>query len=919
MKKILSLFQLAILIILWTSTIYGNTEITVTMDNNLLIFDQPPVIINDRVMVPVRAIFEAFGANLYWDEATSRITAWRATEHITLQVGSNDATISGMLHSLDAPPFIVPETGRTLVPLRFISEAFGADVAWDGNRQSVTINTNQVAWQPTIQPLTFALEETPVWVVDSGGSGVLNPEDDPTRFIDTGAWSPYYRSEIVGGFYFNNAGWRISESSYHEKMAERDRILAEIITPDMSAFEMIRAVHSWLAYNVTYNTDAFSRERWGGNGWNPNFRPVRYESEHQTGWSALVLRTTVCAGYSQAFIYLLEPLGIEALYVTGPVIFHDGSPNESHAWNLVQLDSNWYHVDVTWNRVSWGNRYVVVYDWFLRSDSSVRSICQSTTRSWDTSVFPAARRDFSWDRPQPVFDHNTNDWRHRAEDDDSVFNVTTSVSDTRAGTVTATPGHSQPRQWIVVQAQPNQGYSFSHWEVVSGNITFIQAATSAWNTFSMPTSDVSIRAVFVQGQNPDQTPGQVPGQGQGHSVSMSVNDSRAGTATANFSSNVPQGQMVSINVQQNQGFEFSHWEVTQGNVQLQNQQSMQTSFVMPAGNVALRAVFNERQNVPLSTVEVSVNNIQAGTAGSNYISGLVPGRRVTLSAQASHGFEFSRWEVVSGGVSIFDTQSTSTIFYMGEENVSIRAIFNEQMTLNIQSGNPQAGTVNQGVGHFFREGDYMWLEARANHGFEFSHWDITSGNAVLDDRNSANTRIHMSNTSVTVVAAFREIERFTVSVSNSEGGTVHVSQELNLPGAFVSLNANANHGYEFSHWEVISGNISINTQARGVNFDMPHGNVSIRAVFSAIQTLHVHVNVNIPQAGIASPSLGAGLQTGQWISLSASAHHGFEFSHWEVTSGNASIDAPHSSWANFQMPNGNVYITAIFRQVETHW
>jgi len=115
-------------------------DITVTVDGTLLGFDVPPVIVDGRVLVPLRVIFEAMGAPVGWDAATRTITAVRGDTTIRLEIGRRTADISGEPVALDVPAQI--RDGRTLVPLRFVAEALGAAVAWDGATRSITITAS---------------------------------------------------------------------------------------------------------------------------------------------------------------------------------------------------------------------------------------------------------------------------------------------------------------------------------------------------------------------------------------------------------------------------------------------------------------------------------------------------------------------------------------------------------------------------------------------------------------------------------------------------------------------------------------------------------------------------------------------------------------------------------------------------------
>jgi hypothetical protein len=87
--------------------------------------------------VPLLAIFEALGVDVKWDGTTKNVTSTKGQAVIHLNVGVRTAYKDGTPITLDVPAKIV--NGRTLVPLRFVSEALGAKVAWDGNTQTVAI------------------------------------------------------------------------------------------------------------------------------------------------------------------------------------------------------------------------------------------------------------------------------------------------------------------------------------------------------------------------------------------------------------------------------------------------------------------------------------------------------------------------------------------------------------------------------------------------------------------------------------------------------------------------------------------------------------------------------------------------------------------------------------------------------------
>ena len=114
------------------------SSVSVSVDNRPLVFaDQPPVNSGGRLLVPLRAIFEALGATVGYSNGT--IKANRGSTNLELNIGSDQAIINGQRSTLDVPAQAV--FGRTLVPLRFVGEAFGANVVYNAATQSVAITS----------------------------------------------------------------------------------------------------------------------------------------------------------------------------------------------------------------------------------------------------------------------------------------------------------------------------------------------------------------------------------------------------------------------------------------------------------------------------------------------------------------------------------------------------------------------------------------------------------------------------------------------------------------------------------------------------------------------------------------------------------------------------------------------------------
>lgn len=125
----------------------ASSQIKIYIDGSELQADQGPAVINYRTLVPLRAIFEALDAKVTWNSRTETIVAQKGDTTVTLALGSNVATINNTTVYMDVPARTL--NNRTLVPVRFVSEALGEDVRWDEAAQSVYITTSSKVYAPS--------------------------------------------------------------------------------------------------------------------------------------------------------------------------------------------------------------------------------------------------------------------------------------------------------------------------------------------------------------------------------------------------------------------------------------------------------------------------------------------------------------------------------------------------------------------------------------------------------------------------------------------------------------------------------------------------------------------------------------------------------------------------------------------------
>lgn len=137
MKKIIS-FALCLLM-LFACVNVSAQNISVELNASELEFDVPPTNIDGRVLVPVRVIFEAIGATVLWNATDKTVTSTMGNTIVVMTIDSPIMTVNGKKIKLDVPPKIID--GRTLVPARASTEAFGAEVFWDAYDNTVKIFT----------------------------------------------------------------------------------------------------------------------------------------------------------------------------------------------------------------------------------------------------------------------------------------------------------------------------------------------------------------------------------------------------------------------------------------------------------------------------------------------------------------------------------------------------------------------------------------------------------------------------------------------------------------------------------------------------------------------------------------------------------------------------------------------------------
>ena len=193
-----------------------------------------PTVQNDRTLVPVRAIVEAMGGSVNWDEETQTALLELGGDIITLTLGSRTAFFNETSHTLDVTPVSIND--RTMLPIRFIAESFQFDVEWDGGTQTITIRkTAPETADPEVTP-----EETgKTLVVYYSATG--NTEE-VANYIAAAANADIFELEPAEPYTDDDLNWTDENSRVvyeHDNPEERDVELVSTTVPNWESYDTI--------------------------------------------------------------------------------------------------------------------------------------------------------------------------------------------------------------------------------------------------------------------------------------------------------------------------------------------------------------------------------------------------------------------------------------------------------------------------------------------------------------------------------------------------------------------------------------------------------------------------------------------------------------------------------------------------------
>lgn len=237
----------------------GNPVMTVN-DTEMNIDEEgtTPIIDNDRTLVPIRAIIEAMGGTVTWDESSNSAVLKLGNDTITLVIGNTVALFNEKESILDVAPQII--NNRTMLPIRYIAESFKFDVDWDEKTETITITKDVTADSETAKNDDKSGSKTLVVYYSATGS-----TEKVANYIKNAENADIFKLEPAEEYTSADLDWTDKSSrvnAEHDDEAKRDVKLKSTEVPNFDEYDTVFigypiwwGIAAWPVDNFVKNND----------------------------------------------------------------------------------------------------------------------------------------------------------------------------------------------------------------------------------------------------------------------------------------------------------------------------------------------------------------------------------------------------------------------------------------------------------------------------------------------------------------------------------------------------------------------------------------------------------------------------------------------------------------------------------------
>lgn len=475
---------------------------------------------------------------------------------------------------------------------------------------------------------------------------------------------------------------------------------------------------------------------------------------------------------------------------------------------------------------------------------------------------------------------------------------------------------------VQITADAVEGMTFVGWTTDAPDIVWFADSTSPETTFSMPAQDVNVTATYMQNETqapetdaPETDAPEETGAAETEAVTEAAGSSETETEVipdlytvtvenAEGEGTYEAGATVTVYAQEKlDGQPFAGWTASE-NVVLDNPQSPEASFVMPAGNVEVKANYAAEETEPATeaATEAPVTEAPAETPEDIYID--------ETEAEVIDDFEDETEAAEENGV---ENETDTIVENETEAETELTAAETYRIDLSSADDITVSGAAvldkGDGMGSqiYAEAGATVTMTAEEYEDQSFQGWIVTRTDetketlAVSESEDDYLTAsFTMPNSGVYIEAVYEVLTNSDVQVINGSGSGTYTE------GDYVEIQANdAPEGQRFKKWTVITGDVELDDETADITgFTMPAEAVQVKAVYEVVKfTLTVN------------NGSGSGSYTkGETINLTANyPSNGKVFAGWQVTSKNASVAAADRYYSSMTMPAANVTLEATYK------
>ena len=366
-------------------------------------------------------------------------------------------------------------------------------------------------------------------------------------------------------------------------------------------------------------------------------------------------------------------------------------------------------------------------------------------------------------------------------------------------------------------------------------------------------------------------------------VIIKVDDTEAGKARP--------GQTIKAWAPNKDGWEFENWEATGIDLGKQVNKNWIT-FKMPETNVTLNPTYKQYYTITSddAAVIIKVDDVAADKA--------LKGQTIKALAPNKKGYVFENWAAT--GVDLGNQVNKNWItFEMPESKVTLNPQYAKLHAIEVVNGTADITSA--------KEGTKVTVTADDRPGYVFDHWESEQIRLTTSEATNPSLTFAMPDEDVVLKAVPKTLYTITV-----EGGTVNnaVSARVKSGDPVTVVPEDKGADWKFIEWEVINApeNFSIDTSNPALQFNMPVGNVTLKAVQMRYRTITVN------------NGLGQTVKTdalrGETYTFTADKLEGQRFDYWEVTDPDGTRKLMDET-INITVPKGNITLTAHYKTLYT--